>query len=188
MPQSRKNKDRKQKLNKYKTNHKMSSNNLANGMPPVRNVPTWKHTDNIVVTGYEWEAIQNSLAHLQLAQQAAQSVMSRNIVNGTIQMDFEKLNPQTLQYEPMTDAEKQPHREDFAKMLEAFKNPAVTQAIQPETPEANFTEDAPKQEPTVTLFNPSGEKIELPDQELPKQEGGAKVIQMTEFVQDFTKE
>ncbi len=81
----------------------MSEQRQSNGipqMPEVRNVPVWASDAEIVLTGFEWEAIQNALVQVQIAQQAAQSVMSRNIISGVVKMDFEKLNPQTLQYEP----------------------------------------------------------------------------------------
>lgn len=90
-------------------------------MPPVRNIPVWSPQAKIELTGYEWEAIQNGLVQVQVMQQVAQGVMSRHIVNGTIKMDFEKLNAQTLQYEPMTDEEKAPHQEEFAKLIETVK-------------------------------------------------------------------
>ena len=95
-------------------------------MPEVRSVPTWTPDAKIEINGYEWEAIQNALTNVQIGQQAAQSVMTRNIINGVIRMDFEKLNAQSLQYEPMTDEEKAPFLENFAKAVDAIKNPAST--------------------------------------------------------------
>jgi hypothetical protein len=54
-----------------------------------------------------------------MAQQAAQAVMTRHLVNGTIKLDFEKLDPQTLTYGPMTDEEKAPYLENFNKAINA---------------------------------------------------------------------
>lgn len=131
MPKTRTNTKRKTQLETYKNKHKKMINNqnaeLAKSMPAVRNVPVWHQDSKIEMAGFEFEAIQNSLAQLQLAQQAAQSIMSRNIVNGVIAMDFEKLNVETLEYEPMTAEEKAPHVADFNKMLESFRNPVKTE-------------------------------------------------------------
>ena len=90
-------------------------------MPEVRSIPTWAPDAVISVTGTEWEAIQNGLTNIQYAQQAAQSVMSRAIVAGTIKMEFEKLNAKTLEYETMTDEEKAPHVEQLNKAIEAIR-------------------------------------------------------------------
>lgn len=91
-------------------------------MPEVRAVPTWSPDANISVTGMEWEAIHNGLVHMQVIMQAVQAVMSRNIMDNTIELDYEKLNSKTLQYEKMTDEEKAPYIENFNKAKEAIKN------------------------------------------------------------------
>lgn len=88
-------------------------------MPELRVVPRWAPDAKISITGIEWEAIQNGLANIQIALQASQAVMTRNIVEGTILVDIEKLNPQNLQYEQMTDEEKAPHLEQLRKQIEA---------------------------------------------------------------------
>jgi hypothetical protein len=44
--------------------------------------------------------------------------MSRNVLNGTVDMDFQKLDPATLQYVDMTDEEKASYKKDFAAMIE----------------------------------------------------------------------
>lgn len=125
MPESKKNKNRKQQLVKFKQKTKKMNQKDTQipQLPPVQSVPNWAPDAEIVVTGIEWETIQNGLIAVQGAQQAAQAVMSRNIINGVIKMDFEKLNPQTLTYEPMTDEEKAPYLENFAKAVEKVKNP-----------------------------------------------------------------
>lgn len=121
MPQSKNRKQHKQKLKQFKQNNKHMQKQQVPQMPPVRSIPVWPSDAKIELTGYEWEGIQNSLANLQIAQQVAQSVMSRNILNGTITMDFEKLNSESLQYEPMTEEEKVSHVEAFKASVEAFK-------------------------------------------------------------------
>lgn len=121
MPESKHRKKHKQQLSKFKTKQQKMSQQLPPQMPEVRNVPVWASDAKIEISGFEWEAIQNGLVQVQIMQQAAQAVMTRNIVNGTIKMDFEKLNPKTLQYEPMTDEEKAPHQAQFAKIIETIK-------------------------------------------------------------------
>lgn len=125
MPVSKNRKEHKtfkKQVNNIKNKTKKMNQQIPQ-MPPVRQIPVWNPTDKIEITGYEWEAIYNGLVQLQGLQQAAQSVMSRNILNGVIQMDFEKLNAKTLQYEPMTDEEKAPYLKQFKQTVEAVKNP-----------------------------------------------------------------
>jgi hypothetical protein len=185
----RKNKDRKENLNKYKNQRKQMNENqtLANSLPPVRNYPVWDQNANIVIKGFEWEAIQNGLAQIQLAQQAAQSVMSRNIVNGTISMGFEKLDPQTLQYVAMTAEEAAPHIKQFEEELNAFRvkvaeankpkaeevaaSPILTEAGQPYTK----TEE-------VSDVDAEFEKQLAAEDALPKEE--AKVVPITDFINE----
>jgi len=123
MATSKHRKNHKEKVNNYKNQKSktMSTERQVPQMPEVQSIPTWAGDAKIEVTGAEWEAIQNGLTSIQYAQQAAQAVMSRAIVEGVIKMDFEKLNPQTLQYETMTDEEKAPHLENFNAAIEKVK-------------------------------------------------------------------
>ncbi len=89
-------------------------------MPEIRTVPKWDSTAEIAITGLEWELIYNALLNTQGALQASQAVMSRNIVNGQIKLDFEKLNAKTLKYEEMPEDEKAPLVEDSMKQLSAI--------------------------------------------------------------------
>ena len=122
MATSKHRKNHKEKLQTFKQKSKtMSTEKQIPQMPEIQSIPTWAGDSKIEVTGKEWEAIQNGLTSIQYAQQAAQAVMSRAIVEGVIKMDFEKLNPQTMQYEPMTDEEKAPHLENFNTAIEKIK-------------------------------------------------------------------
>ena len=96
------------------------NSNTPPPMPEIRTVPKWDSTAEIVITGLEWELIYNTLLNTQGALQASQAVMSRNIVNGQIKLDFEKLNSKTLQYEEMPEDEKAPLIEDSMKQLSAI--------------------------------------------------------------------
>lgn len=138
MPQSKNRKNHKTKVNQFKQNQKNMDEQTQKAMnqqiPPVRSVPVWENDAQIVISGLEWEALYNPIMQLQLAQQAANAVMSRNIVSGVIGMDFEKLSDDKQSYVPMTEEEKAPHRESFATMLKAAQRqqagvsetPAVT--------------------------------------------------------------
>lgn len=138
MATSRNRKDHKEKSKQFKQKTKAMKNQVPN-MPEVQSIPTWSADAKIEVTGSEWEALQNGLTQIQLAQQAAQAVMTRAIINGVIKMDFEKLNPQTLQYEPMSDEEKATHVENFNKAIENVKKAAAG-----EVPEPTVVEEEPK--------------------------------------------
>lgn len=138
MPKVTHNKTHKKRLNKFKANQKrMTEQKTQQGapqFPPYRNVPTWDKNAKIEMFGYEWEVIYNTVAQLQALVQATNAVMSRNIVNGIIDMDFEKLDPKTLEYVEMSDEEKKPLREDFNNLINSLKAQADAQAaaIQPE--------------------------------------------------------
>lgn len=137
MATSRNRKNHKSKLESFKQKSKTMQKQVPN-MPEVQSIPTWSADAKIEVTGAEWEAIQNGLTQIQLAQQAAQAVMTRALVDGVIKMDFEKLNPQTLQYEPMSDEEKASHVENFNKAIENVKKAASGQVPTEEEPQSNI--------------------------------------------------
>lgn len=124
MPTAKHRKNHNEKVNKFKTKQKqnMSEKNTVAQFPPHRNIPVWDKNAKIEILGYEWEVIYNTVAQMQLLGQATNAVMSRNIVNGVISMDFEKLNPETLEYVEMTDDEKKPLLEEFHKTIEAIKD------------------------------------------------------------------
>lgn len=107
-------KNHKTKVNNYKNKIKqMTENSNVPQMPPVRNIPVWDKNATIKIKGFEWEVIFNTIQSLQVLQQAASSVMSRNIIEGVIEMDFEKLDPTTLKYVEMTQEEKDPYVKEF---------------------------------------------------------------------------
>ena len=110
-------------VNESQTNEAQVSNEQSNipQMPEVRAIPRWESNADVLVKGIEWEAIQNSVAQFQNAMQAIQAVMSRNIVEGVIILDYEKLDPNTLQYVEMTDEEKAPYVESSKTQIEGIK-------------------------------------------------------------------
>lgn len=144
MPVSKHRKKHKTQVLKFKNKQQnMMKTENANPMnlPAVRSIPTWDNKAEIVITGYEWEAIQNGLAQVQGALQASQGIMSRHIINGVIGMEFEKLNPTTLQYEKMSEEEKAPYVEDFKAAIAAIKNPKVAEAASEAEASSAITSD-----------------------------------------------
>lgn len=129
MPESKNRKEHKIKLTKRKKeqmeqNTKQVKEQLSNTLPPVRNVPTWEADATIKLSGIEWEVIFNGLSQLAQLQQAAQGIMSRNILDGTIKMVFQKLDAATMQYGEMTPEEMKPYQEQFSQMIANVKEAA----------------------------------------------------------------
>lgn len=128
MPKSRKNPERKDKLNNYKKQNKREKimenlQNLNNQLPQTREVPRWDANEKIEVTGKEFELLYNFVTSIGDAYAAAQSIMSRNILNGKIQVDFEKLvdnGDGTFQYVEMTDEEQAPKKEEYNKLINSI--------------------------------------------------------------------
>lgn len=150
MPTSKNRKNHSQKLKQRKQTQMNEQNQFE--VPAVRSVPVWDNNAEIVMTGFEFEAIFNNLMALQTAQQAVNGIMSRNIINGVIQMDFEKISDDRQSYVPMTEEEKVPHRAEFAKAIEAAKRPQGA-IIQPEKP---------------SLVTPEGVEVTSADLQKPK--------------------
>lgn len=112
-----------QQLQKFKQKLKMAKEKeVGQTLPEFRNIPVWDANAKIEIFGYEWEVIYNTVAQMQLLGQATNAVMSRNIVNGNISMDFEKLNAESLAYESMSDSDKAPLKADFEKMVVNLRN------------------------------------------------------------------
>jgi hypothetical protein len=166
-----KHKEHKKTVNnlKTKTKKKMNENQTTQTanqvMPPVRSVPVWSPEADILVKGFEWEAIQNGLANLSYAMNAGQSIMSRNILSGVITMDFQKLDASGTDYEAMTAEEKAPHLEQFQAQIDAFKQAQVAAKIASEKNIALAEKD--------TLVNSA---TEVSNETNAEQETGGKII------------
>lgn len=120
MAKSKTNKLRKDKVNNYKKQHKkeLIMSQVQNNLPEVREVPTWNPNEKIEVTGVEFEMIYNGVTQLQSIFAAAQSIMSRNLLNGKIRMNFEKLVDGN--YVPMSEEEQAPRREEYQKLINSI--------------------------------------------------------------------
>lgn len=146
MAETRRTKDSKRRVNNFKKQVKqkrMTENQQAANMPQlpeVREVPYWLPTDSISLTGLEFERLFNGIQDLTMLVQGisniGNSIMQRNIFDGTIKVRFEKLVSTTdadgnfnPEYEVMSDEEQVPHQEAFAKFLNELKekrnNPSI---------------------------------------------------------------
>lgn len=139
MAKSKVDKSRKEKVVNFKNKQKQMSEQTNTNqnpnvpqLPPVRSFPVWAPDAEIKVNGRVWEAINNGLSAIQTAQQASQAILTENLLNGTMQMEFEKLDPNTLQYVEMTEEEKKPHRDEFNKAVEMIRKTQQVQA-EPQT-------------------------------------------------------
>lgn len=168
MPKSRVNKDRKEKVKDYKTikqiekqilkNNSMAEtpqDNAPQGVPEqlkVRSVPKWKGNEILEITGIEFEGLYNG----SIKQSAAflDSVMNRNVVNGKIHVDFEKINEDGTDYEEMTEEEQAPFKKEFNQWLDSIRNHKPNQSETPKQDEVPSqaptpAEDAPKEQAVV---------------------------------------
>ena len=122
MSESKHRKNHKQKLEKFKNKQKMSNNNQQEQtLPKVRQVPIWKSQETIEMNGLEFQQIFNFINSVEGAYAACQSIMNKNILKGTVQIDFEKLNEDQSAYVPMTDEEKAPHTKEVNDTLNNLK-------------------------------------------------------------------
>lgn len=140
MAESRNRKNHKQALQNFKDKKMSEQKQPVNQqkLPDVREVPTWDSNAQFTITGLEFEYLYNYITSVAQAYAAAQSVMNRALLAGQINMEFDKLvtNPDgTQSYERMSPEEAAPNKADFAKLLEAVKNPpTVPQSPISETP------------------------------------------------------
>lgn len=89
MPQSRKDKSRKQKLLKYKNSKKMNDNaNTAQMNPNFQPVPNWKSTDKFEINGAELEALYGFFNIFSPALTAVQQVFGRGLQQGKIKIEY----------------------------------------------------------------------------------------------------
>ena len=153
MPKSKTNPKRRDNVNAFKEkvkNKKMTQETNQPQIPEIRQVPIWKSQTEISMNGLEFEAIFNFINSAQGAYGAVQSIMNKNILNGNVQLDYEKLNEDKTQYVPMTDEEKAPHKAEFEQMITALKAQATNMV---KRQDEHLEPDAPKQETKVVNLN-----------------------------------
>lgn len=100
-------------------------------LPEVRQIPIWSSNETIEMNGLEFQAIYEAMATIQQTAMVLQNIVTRNIMNEKIRLDFEKLDPQTNTYVEMTQEEKAPHAEQVRLILNELRekaNPAKEEA------------------------------------------------------------
>lgn len=135
MPKSKRDSSRIKNLINYKQKHKKKqmSNQNQFQLPPTRNFPVWKSNAKLTIMGTELEAISQFMETGNYANAAYQNVINRGLIEGTIELRYEKLNKEGTAYEPMTDEESKEQREQFEKLVKEAKEIAE-QAKSPQPP------------------------------------------------------
>jgi hypothetical protein len=82
----KKDKSRKQKLEKYKKSKKMSE---APEMKPFRQVPVWQSNETFEIQGSELESLYNFFSIFTQAFGAVNQVFARGVQSGKIKTEFE---------------------------------------------------------------------------------------------------
>ena len=83
----------------------------------IRQIPVWKSTETLEVNGLEWQAIARHFETINEAFMAFHSVINRNMLNGKIKIEFQKINEEGG-YEPMSEEEQKPYQEEIEKMIQ----------------------------------------------------------------------
>ena len=126
---------RKGKLENFKQSQKSKTQSMSEQttpqLPELRQVPIWSAKETIEMNGVEFQAIYEAIATIQQTAMVLQNIVTRNIMNEKIRLDFEKLDPQTNSYVQMTEEEKAPHAEQVRLILNTLRekaNPAKEEA------------------------------------------------------------
>lgn len=127
--------NRKGKLENFKQSQKSKTQSMSEvnqpQLPEVRQIPVWSSKETIEMNGVEFQAIYEAMATIQQTAMVLQNIVTRNIMNEKIRLDFEKLDPSTNSYVQMTEEEKAPHAEQVRLILNELRekaNPAKEEA------------------------------------------------------------
>jgi hypothetical protein len=176
MPKSRKNNDRNEKLLKYKHKHKkkkMSNNQDQFQMPPTRQTPAWESNELFEVSGSELEVFSELMDVSARAYAAYTNIINRGLLNGKVEIQHEKLNAAKDGYEPMSDAEAAPLKQQVRDVIAQSKKIAqetkerITREIQEKMlsesqaglPRIDAIVDPTGQEATDEVVQPEQAKI-----------------------------
>lgn len=117
--------NRKGKLENFKQSQKSKTQSMSEvnqpQLPEVRQIPIWSSKETIEMNGLEFQAIYEAMATIQQTAMVLQNIVTRNIMNEKIRLDFEKLDPQTNSYVQMTEEEKAPHAEQVRLILNELR-------------------------------------------------------------------
>lgn len=146
----KKNKDRKENLQKFKQKIKkqMADDKAANELQKIKQYPVWASKETIEVSGLEWEAIYGVLNMFKQGIVAAESVMQRNMQNGKITMKYIDENNEEVSPDKVEEYTKQlneffakkaaEEQKEKTKLVDATGSPVTS-----ETPDAEKTDNAP---------------------------------------------
>lgn len=148
MPKSKKNKDRKDNLTKFKNQQKhksMSETNNTNTQPEIRQirqVPIWTQDSKFELTGGEFMALQNFFNIYAEPVQIMQQIFSRHLNSGTIQIRYQDPEGREIPKQEVEDYLKQ--------MQEYIASQAATAVASESTPETTETPKKLRKSKTVT--------------------------------------
>ena len=91
----------------------------------VRTVTTWDENAQIILTGKEYEVVKkeyvNMVNCLNRIGMIIQMTEAKHILNGTVKVGFEKLNPETKQFDPVEGKELEELKKQFDDQMEKIK-------------------------------------------------------------------
>jgi hypothetical protein len=150
MAQSRRNKDRKEKLLKYKKSKKMSDLK-APEQRPFHQVPAWETTDTFEINGQELEALYGFFNIFAPALTSVQQIFARGVKAGKIRMDYV--------YEDGSPVEAEEVKAYTDKLNEYFKNlSASTKQTEGEVQTKEIATETPQPEaPRGKILTMTGE-------------------------------
>ena len=129
----KKNKERKEQLNNFKTKIKkqMAEDQTMQELEGLRSYPIWKSQEKIEVSGLEWQSIYNVLNIFREGLVAAESVMQRNMEQGKITMKYVDANDKEVSSEKVAEYTKQMQALFEKRQAEQAKEPQSQEAVSP---------------------------------------------------------
>lgn len=148
MPQSRRDKSRKNKVTNYK-NQKKKSMSQNPEMKPFRQIPTWDSKDSFEIQGSELEALYNYFNIVAPAFTSIQQVFSRGIQSGKIKIGYEYEDGSGA----VSDAEVKAYTE---KLQEYFKQKMSKEGVSEDVADEILADEPSTEGKIVGLY---GEKL-----------------------------
>lgn len=123
----KKNKERKEQLNNFKTKIKkqMAEDQTMQELEGLRSYPIWKSQEKIEVSGLEWQSIYNVLNIFREGLVAAESVMQRNMEQGKVTMKYVDSNDKEVSTEKVAEYTKQMQALFEKRQAEQVKEPDI---------------------------------------------------------------
>lgn len=130
--------------------------NQLNQLPKVRQFPAWSSNAQLSITGKELELIANFMDQAGAATMAYQNIVNRGLIEGTIDMKYEKLNADATAYEPMSTEEAAPYRAEFESLVKQAKEIAQ-QAVEQVKQEADLVKSQENLPQIDAILDPTGQ-------------------------------